>query len=50
MTACWLISQGMTADESLEAERINSPYGTLKQEQFVRDFAAYWNEKKLATG
>lgn len=50
MTACWRISQGMTADESLEAERINSQYGTLKQEQFVRQFAAYWNEKNSAAG
>ena len=46
MTACWRISQGMTAAEALEAERINSQYGTLKQEQFVREFETYWKEKK----
>lgn len=45
MTACWRISQGMSADEALEAERINSQYGTLKQEHFVREFEAYWKEK-----
>ena len=50
MTACWRISHGMTADEALEAERINSQYGTLKQEAFVREFESYWNEKKLAAG
>ena len=49
MTACWRISQGMTADEALEAERINSQYGTLKQEQFVRDFETYWNDKNSAS-
>ncbi len=48
MTACWRISQGMTAAEALEAERINSQYGTLKQEHFVRDFETYWNEKNSA--
>lgn len=50
MTACWRISQGMTADQALEAERINSQYGTLKQEQFVRDFENYWSDRKSAPG
>ena len=42
VTACWRIAHGATADEALAAERINSYHGSLKQEQFVRDF-----EKRL---
>ena len=45
MTACWKVSQGMTAEKALQAERINSYHGCLKQEQFVRDFEAYWTHK-----
>jgi len=47
MTACWRVSQGMTAQQALEVERINSYHGSLKQEQFVRDFEAYWKERNL---
>jgi protein tyrosine phosphatase (PTP) superfamily phosphohydrolase (DUF442 family) len=47
MTACWKVSQGLSADEALEAERIHSYHGSLKQEQFVRDFEAYWKSKGL---
>lgn len=46
MTACWRISEGMSADEALAKERINSYHGSLKQEQFVRDFEAYWKAKQ----
>jgi len=45
MTACWRISQGMSADEALKAERIHSQYGSLKQESFVRDFETHWKSK-----
>lgn len=45
MTACWRISQGMSAEEALQAERINSQYGSLKQEGFVREFETYWKSK-----
>ena len=46
MTACWRVSHGMPADEALKMESINSSYGSLKQEQFVRDFETYWQEKQ----
>lgn len=42
MTACWRISQGMSAQQALDLESIHSPYGSLKQEAFVREFEAYW--------
>ena len=45
MTACWRVSQGMSAEAALEAEKINSYHGSLKQEQFVRDFESYWQNK-----
>jgi protein tyrosine phosphatase (PTP) superfamily phosphohydrolase (DUF442 family) len=46
MTACWRVSQGMSAEEALGLERINCYHGSLKQEQFVRDFEAYWTAKQ----
>lgn len=45
MSACWRISQGMTAEEALSKERINSAYGCLKQEQFVHEFEAHWKSR-----
>lgn len=48
-TACWKISHGLSADEALAAERINSYAGTLKQEKFVREFESYWKTKQFAT-
>lgn len=45
MTACWRISQGLSAREALEAETIQSYHGHLRQEQFVRDFEAHWRRK-----
>lgn len=44
-TACWKISHGMSADEALAAESINSYAGTLKQEAFVRQFETYWKTR-----
>ena len=49
MTACWRISQGDTADQALAHEKINSYAGSLRQEQFVRDFETYWNSKTFKT-
>jgi hypothetical protein len=47
MSACWRISQGLSAEKALEHERINSAYGCLRQEQFVRDFEAHWKRQAL---
>jgi protein tyrosine phosphatase (PTP) superfamily phosphohydrolase (DUF442 family) len=41
VTACWRIAHGATADEALAKEKINSYYGSLRQEEFVRDFEAH---------
>ena len=49
MTACWRISHGMTAEEALKQETIHSYAGTLRQEQFVRDFEGYWQNKCHST-
>ena len=38
ITACWNVDRGLTAEEALKKERINSYYGSLRQEDFVRDF------------
>ena len=48
MTACWHVSHGMPAHEAISNENIKSSYGTLKQEQFVRDFEVYWKAKNEA--
>lgn len=45
VTACWRVAHGMSAEEALAKERINSYHGSLRQEQFVRDF-----EKHLKDG
>lgn len=45
MTACRNISHGMTADQALALESINSYHGNLKQEAFVREFETYWKSK-----
>lgn len=45
MTACWRISQGVSAERALELEKINSYHGTLQQEQFVKDFETYWKTR-----
>ena len=45
MTACWRVAHGMSADEALGLENINSSYGNLKQEKFVREFEAYWQAR-----
>lgn len=45
MTACWNIAHGMTAEEALRQESINSYHGTLRQEDFVREFEAHWRDK-----
>lgn len=45
MTACWHVSHGMSAEDAISHENIKSSYGTLKQEQFVRDFETYWKAK-----
>lgn len=50
MTACWRISQGMSADDALALENINCFAGALKQEDFVRDFEVHWKSKKTTTG
>lgn len=46
MTACWNVAHGMTAEEALRMESINSYHGSLKQEDFVREFERYWLAKK----
>lgn len=48
MTACMNIARGMTAEEALKLEGINSYHGTLQQEAFVRDFEKYWAQKTSA--
>jgi protein tyrosine phosphatase (PTP) superfamily phosphohydrolase (DUF442 family) len=48
MTACWNIAHGMTADEALKLESMNSYHGTLNQESFVREFEVYWLAKQAA--
>ncbi len=45
MTACMNIARGMTAEQALKQEGINSYHGTLQQEDFVRDFETYWTQK-----
>jgi len=50
MTACWRISHGMSTDEALKLESIHSYAGTLRQEQFVRDFETYWHNKHYRHG
>ena len=45
MTACRNIAHGMTADQALALESINSYHGNLKQEAFVRQFEVYWKSK-----
>jgi len=43
LIACWRISQGMSVDDALGRERLYSSFGGgLKQETFVREFAAQW--------
>lgn len=49
MTACWNVAHGMTAEEALRMENINSYHGNLKQEAFVREFEQYWLSKQAAT-
>lgn len=44
VTACWRVAHGMSAEEALKKERINSYHGSLRQEQFVRDFEAHLKE------
>lgn len=41
ITACWNVARGLTAEQALKKERINSYYGSLRQEDFVRDFERY---------
>jgi protein tyrosine phosphatase (PTP) superfamily phosphohydrolase (DUF442 family) len=48
MTACRNIAHGMTADEALRQESINSYHGNLSQEAFVREFETYWLAKQAA--
>jgi len=48
ITACWRVAHGESADEALAKERINSYYGTLRQEQFVRDFEAHLKREPQA--
>ena len=46
MTACWNIAHGMSADDALKRESINSYHGSLRQEDFVREFESYWLAKQ----
>lgn len=45
VTACWRVAHGMSAEEALKKERINSYHGSLRQEQFVRDFEQHLKDK-----
>lgn len=46
ITACWRVAHGESAEAALKKEKINSYYGSLNQEQFVRDFEAFLKSKK----
>jgi protein tyrosine phosphatase (PTP) superfamily phosphohydrolase (DUF442 family) len=50
MTACLNIAHGMSADQALAQEAINSYDGSLRQEKFVREFEQYWKAKTASQG
>ena len=47
ITACWNVDKGLTAEEALQKERINSYYGSLRQEDFVRDFERHLKNPEM---
>jgi protein tyrosine phosphatase (PTP) superfamily phosphohydrolase (DUF442 family) len=46
MTACWNVAHGMSSEEALSEERINSYHGSLDQEEFVREFEEHWKTSR----
>lgn len=46
ITACRNIAHGMTADDALKLEGINSYHGTLAQEAFVRNYELYFKTRQ----
>jgi len=45
MIACWRITRGESLDDVLAQERLRSYDGSLAQEGFVRQFAAWWGTR-----
>jgi len=47
LIACWRVSRGMSVDDALKCESLYSAHGGgLRQENFVRDFAARWASRR----
>lgn len=50
ITACWRVANGESAENALQKERINSYYGSLRQEDFVRQFETYMKDSPTKGG
>jgi len=49
MVACWRISKGMSAEEAIKRESLNTYEGSLVQQDFIREFEKYWKTKHPAS-